>query len=108
MIRAGDLDRRIELQRYTQTGLNDYGEPIVSWVPFATVSAKVSEELGREFLSRESRTTSSESPAVFLIRYLAGVLVTDRVVYAGRTFNIVGTREVGRREGLEIKAVEQQ
>lgn len=108
MLRAGDMDRRVELQRATQTGLNDFGEPVISWVTFATVAAKVSEELGREFLSRESRTTSSESAAVFLIRWRGDVLVTDRAVYAGRTFNIAGTREIGRREGLEIKAVEQR
>lgn len=102
MIRAGDLDRRISIQRATLAEDPTFGEMVATWSTVATVSAAVRQVSGREFLSAE--VTAAERRAVFVIRYRADVLTTDRVVYLGHPFDIREVREIGRREGLEIHA----
>lgn len=103
-MRAGQLDRRITLERKTLTFDPDTNFPIETWQPLVTVSARVQEQPGREFLS-EGVQVASEAKAVFTTRYRAGIETTDRIQYAGRVFNIRSTREIGRRAGLEIMAV---
>ena len=100
MIRAGDLDRRIELQRATTTRDPIYNEPIPSWSTIATVWAAVRQTAGREFLAGSSEV--GEQRAVFVVRWLAGITARDRVVYAGRIYDLDDVREIGRREGLEL------
>lgn len=99
MIRAGDLDRTILIERASNVP-NEYGEPIDTWSPLATVRAKVTETPGREFIA--GTLPVAERRAVFLIRFRGDVTNRDRVTYNGRAFDIVGTREIGRRAGLEL------
>ena len=50
-----------------------------------------------------------ESPetAVFVIRWLAGIDATMRVVHDGKVYDIQGLAEIGTRDGLEITATAQ-
>lgn len=102
MIRAGDLDRRISVQRATFTIDPEYGEEVPTWETIATVSAAVKQISGREFLAGNAEV--NEQRAVFFIRWMPGVTVLDRVVYLGAPFDIDDVREVGRHEGLELHA----
>ena len=103
MIRAGDLDRRVSIQRATMDEDPTYGERVATWSTVATVAAAVRQASGREFLAAD--VIASERKTVFIIRWRADVLTTDRVVYLGEPFDIAEVREIGRREGLEIHGV---
>lgn len=98
-MRAGDLDRVVMLQR-ASGDVNEYGEPVETWIPLATVRAKLTTETGREFFS--SGQTFSAGRGLLLIRWRADVLVTDRAVLDGVVWNIESVREVGRRVALEL------
>lgn len=47
--------------------------------------------------------------AVFVTRYPSGVEITtaDRIVHRGRTYNLKAVVEIGRKRGLELRAVAQ-
>ena len=42
---------------------------------------------------------------VFRVRYLAGITTADRVSYAGQVYDLKEVTEIGRRRGLELRAV---
>lgn len=100
------LDRRITLERFTYTTDSGSGEQVKTWSTLATVwaakrdvsdservaSAEVSAEIGTRFQIRWDSSWSSLNPK-------------DRVVYDGLIYDIVGVKELGRREGLEISAI---
>lgn len=104
-LRAGELDRRITLQRATVTrdGLNN---PVEAWGDHATVWAKyepVSD--GEKFRAGER---ASEIGARFTIRYssqVADLSPKDRLIFAGRAYAITRVKEVGRRVALELTVV---
>lgn len=101
---AGNLDRRIQFQRATLTdngfeqveAFANHGSPI--WASKTDVSDgerlradQVSANLTARFVVRWSSFTADLTPK-------------DRITYAGETFDILGIKEIGRREGLEITA----
>lgn len=99
---AGKLDRKIVLQRFTETR-DEYNEPVKTWATLATRSASY-EPLsdGERFRAGE---TAANASARFVIRYSAAVAdlnPKDRVLFNGDPLEIVHVKEIGRREGLEI------
>lgn len=101
MIGAGAFDRRITLQRYTESRDPDTNAVIHTWVDhIANVPASVRQTAGREFL--EGSQILAERRAVFTVRF-ADMTVLDRVSYDGRLFNISDVREIGRRAFLELQ-----
>jgi SPP1 family predicted phage head-tail adaptor len=103
---AGNLDRRITIQRATVTQ-NDLGEEISTWATLgpATIAAAALP------VSDSEKVAAAEVSATismrFHIRYdsaWADVSPLDRVVFEGRTFDIWGAKQLGRREGIEITA----
>lgn len=98
---AGDLDRRIDLQKST-TGHSSTGAPITTWSTVATVSAEFRPATAREFIAGAAEV--SEQRAVFRIRFRHDVVTTWRVGYQGQFWKIVGVSEIGRHEGLELQA----
>jgi SPP1 family predicted phage head-tail adaptor len=100
-MKAGRLDRRIELQRRTLT-LNAQRENIESFATYATVWASKADLLGREFFAAQQ--VQAEAITKFQIRYRDDVLLTDRIVCNDITYDLKNVAEIGRREGLEILA----
>lgn len=101
MIGAGALDRRITVQRATETRDPGTNAVLQSWANHLTdAPASVKTAAGREFL--EGAQIVSERRAVFTIRW-AEVAVTDRVSFDGRIYNISDVREIGRRRFLELQ-----
>lgn len=101
---AGKLDRKIILQRFTETR-DSYNEPVKSWTTLATRSASY-EPLsdGERFRAGE---TAANASARFVIRYgstVSDLNPKDRLTFEGVVHDIVRVKEVGRREGLEITA----
>ena len=98
-MRAGDLDRRITIERVTIT-YSETGEPIETWNTLATRWAQVQQQSGREFFSGVQ--TVSERRVSFRIRWLEGLTVLDRVVCDSAVHDIQEVRRLGRKEGVEL------
>lgn len=99
---AGKLDRKIVLQRFTETR-DDYNEPVLTWATLATRSASY-EPLSDGERFRASETAANAS-ARFVIRYSAAVAdldPKDRLTFEGATHEILHVKQIGRREGIEI------
>ncbi len=99
-MRAGAMDRLIELQRRSLAAANVHGERVESWTTYSTVWAEKLEGGGREAFV--AQTTYASTDMRFRIRHRTDVVVTDRVLFDGRGFDILGINEIGRREGLEL------
>ena len=105
MTGAGDLDRRITIQRTTTT-LNDFNEPIETWTNYVTISAKCSDPSSAE--RYRAQEVGAEIDMRFTIRWspdVRDVNPRDRVLFDGREYNITGVRNIGRLQWREIVAV---
>ena len=100
-MRAGKLDRTITIQGFTNT-VNDYGTPVETWTDKATLRAQIIQSSTEEFIRGGA---VDETAIIFRTRWLAGVTTSDRIQYEGEAFNIKETKEIGRRKGLELRAV---
>jgi SPP1 family predicted phage head-tail adaptor len=99
-MKAGSLDRRVTLQAKT-SGRDDFGADTESWAPLATVWAQKLDVTGRERLA--GGQVQAEMDARFRVRWRGDVsAAATRLVYAGRTYDILAIAELGRREGLEL------
>lgn len=98
-MRAGNLDRVIEIQRRT-TGLDLYGAPIETWAPVATMRAQLLKNATDNQEGQRGDFTSAVS--IFRIRYLDCVTLESAVTCQGQQFQIIGISEIGRRMGLEL------
>jgi SPP1 family predicted phage head-tail adaptor len=98
---AGRLDRRISIDRALVTTDGAGGE-VHDWYTHKSVWAEVLP------ISDGERWKAAEVAASvttrFRIRWGADVLVTDRITHEGDVYEIVGVKEIGRREGQEITA----
>ena len=105
-MRAGSLDRRVDLQRqalatddgYTTVpgALETYASRWASWKP--ANGRELFENLGRE----------AKAGGSFWLRYdstTSGILATDKVRWDERTWDIVSIIQIGRREGIELIVV---
>lgn len=102
-MKAGRLDRRITIMR--ATSLPGALADVVTWTDLATVWA--SKEDLRDSEKMKSKEVSAEITTRFQIRYshtVASVNPKDKVRFDGKIFDIYGTKELGRREGIEITA----
>lgn len=99
-MRAGQLDRVIALQQMV-AALDDAGTPTESWTDFATIRAQKVEASTEEYLRGYGETDATVM--IFRVRWLDDVNTDMRVVFDGRAFNIRETKELGRRQGLEIR-----
>jgi SPP1 family predicted phage head-tail adaptor len=98
-MRAGQLDRRVELQHRTLTR-NAAGENVESYATYATVWGGKRDLRGREFFAAQQ--VNPEIQATWTIRWRDDVVTTDRLVVEGETFDIIHVGEIGRRDGLDI------
>ena len=102
-MRAGRLTHRIQIQRNAVL-VDDYGNARESWLPVLTTRAEIKDATTTEFLTGPGEMDNRK--AVFLIRYpLAEITTADRLVMGDKAYNIVGLAEIGRRRGLELRAV---
>lgn len=106
-MRAGSLDRRVVFWR-ARTETDDLNEDVPVWYPLTPAGVYAS----RRDVSDGERVAAQAVGAVigsrFQTRYssrLAALTPADRLTCEGRTFDIVGVKSLGRREGLEISAV---
>jgi len=107
MTGAGDLDRRITIQRATTTR-NEFNEPIETWSDLATVWAERTDASAAE--SYRAQEVGAEITARFKTSYsllIASVNPRDRIFFDGHQYNITRVSEPKgtRNRWREIDAV---
>lgn len=107
MIRAGTLDRKIEI--VTPVNLDDGGigeanthVNVASYVTNATVWASVRDVAGNETFTGDR--TKSERSIAFIIRYTTIVNEKLLIRYNSEYYRIERIEEMGRKEGLMVVA----
>jgi SPP1 family predicted phage head-tail adaptor len=106
-MRAGDLDRRVTFRRASVTR-GAFNEATSAWSDLVTVWAAKAEISDGERV--RAAQTGARVTARFTVRWspdTAGVTAKDQLVCEGRTFDIVGVKEIGRRVGLEFTCAAQ-
>jgi SPP1 family predicted phage head-tail adaptor len=102
-MQAGRLDRLIELRHRRLVREEASGQEVEKWPSsYAKVWAEKNDTRAREYFAANQIT--GEVTAAFKVRYRTDVVMTDRIVYSGLSYNIHSITEIGRREGLWIFA----
>ena len=102
-MRSGKLDQQITVQRYTST-VDDYGVSTMTWSDVATVRAQIIQQSTDEYL-RGAQGAVDEIAVVFRVRWIEDITTADRIAFDGENFNIRELKPIGRRKGLDIRAV---
>jgi SPP1 family predicted phage head-tail adaptor len=101
MVQPGKMDRRITVQ--ARTSLNTGGSVALSYSDKAVVSAEIVNTTSREF--RSAGSLRDGATIAFRIWYLPTLTSTDRILYAGKRYNVVGDPiEEGRKETMLVQA----
>lgn len=103
-MRAGKLDQIITVQRFTNT-VDDLGTPIETWTDLVTVRAQIIQQSTEEFI--RGYGASDDTIVIFRTRWIDDITTADCVVFDGDNFNIKELKPIGRRKGLDIRAVMQ-
>ncbi|MCF8483835.1 MAG: head-tail adaptor protein [Rhodobacteraceae bacterium] len=101
-MRAGLLRHEIELEREVET-VADSGAVVKAWQHYADRRAELRQSTADEFLNGTVEGASQK--AVFVIRWTEGVKVGDRLLHAGKAWQIVGLVEIGVQRGLELMVI---
>jgi len=102
MIRAGKLDREIIIKR-ASVALNSTGTPVSTWATVVTLRAQLIDDVTEE--KQRDHGESTERTVTFQTRYFCPLFVSDQIFYQGHDYNITNVKEIGRRRGLELRAV---
>ncbi|WP_256807150.1 phage head closure protein [Bradyrhizobium sp. Bra64] len=98
-MRAGNLDRLIEIQRRT-TGLDLYGTVTDTWTTYATMRAQLLKNATDDREGASGHTT--DAVLTFRSYYFASLSLNDRLLYEGQPYEIKGITEIGRRVGIDV------
>lgn len=94
-MRAGQLNRRVEIQRRGPT-TDAFGQPIDGWLPVGHLMAGIANETGLGAIrgASEQGLTASVARYSFLVRFAdakaLGIKADMRVVHDGEIFDIKG------------------
>ncbi|NLS04616.1 phage head closure protein [Rhizobium sp. P32RR-XVIII] len=101
-MRAGKLDKAIVIEQRGEV-VNDYGTVSEGWTKVASLRAQVLQQSTEEFL--KSAGSTPETAVIFRIRWRADLTTEHRVTYRGQIFDLKEIKELGRRDGLELRCV---
>lgn len=102
---SGALDRLLTLRRRT-TEANAANEDVETFIDLATVRSSKADVSDAEKV--RAQQVGAEITTRFQIRWSANwsdLNPKDRCACDGREYEIVGVKEIGRRDGIEITAV---
>ena len=105
----GSLRHSVRLENPTLTADGDGGYT-TSWAMLSPgiVSASIEPATQRSLERLVSNAVSSDASHVVTMRYHSGVTTKTRVVFLGRTLNVVGVQNIEERnEILRLACVEQ-
>lgn len=95
----GQLDRQVTVESYTTTR-DDWNTPTKTWSTLATIWARKRDQRSTE--ATELNQTVNINRTIWTIRFRSDIDATMRIAYAGQKHYIVGVRELGRKELMEI------
>lgn len=99
-MRAADLNQRVTLQQATLSR-DAVGGPVETWVDLATVWAAIYDLTGKAI--NDAQQAGSAVTRRVTVRWRSDVTSAMRVKFADtRVAKIAFTREVGRRDALEL------
>ncbi len=101
-MKAGQFDRTIHIMRRGET-LNAFRETVETWTPFVSLRARLISLSTDELITGAGQEAAGA--VTFEARFAAGITVSDRIEYAGATYDIKAMAEIGRRAGLTIRAI---
>lgn len=104
-MRAGEMDRRLTLRQRTVEA-NAANEDVETFIDLATVWASKKDVSDAERVAAQQ--VGSEITTRFQIRWSpdwSALNPKDRCACEGREYEITGSKELGRRAGIEITAV---
>lgn len=103
-MRAGKLDREITINS-TEAGepLPD-GTPTTGTVTGRTVRAQLIEASTEEY--QRAYGEGGNTSIIFRIRWMDDIEVDQHIAYGGKVLNIREIKEIGRRNGLELRCEE--
>lgn len=103
-MKAGPLDRRITIERL-QLSYDADNQPVENWAALTTVwASKQDVSDGEKIRAAQVGATLTTRFQIRWSNMVSDVNPKDRLVVAGRVYDISGVKEIGRREGLEITA----
>lgn len=100
MLNIGNMDRRIIIERETET-VQPSGSVLKAWKPVATVWAEVLQQTASEFFTGYGEAETGN--VVFRMRYRPGITTADRVRHDGVAYGLKEVKELGRRDALELR-----
>ncbi|UXT48174.1 phage head closure protein [Agrobacterium tumefaciens] len=100
MLNIGNMDRRITIERETET-VKPSGSVVKAWTPVATVWAEVLQQSASEFFTGYGEAETGS--VIFRVRFRPGITTADRVTYDGTAYGIKEIKEIGRRDALELR-----
>lgn len=103
IMQAGKLNRVVTVQRLVET-VSPSGAVAQDWQDILTCRAEVREQTAEEkamgFGLAEAETL------VFVVRWHpVGISTGDRILHAGRAYDLKQIAEIGRREGWKLRGV---
>lgn len=101
-MRAGKLDRHITIAAATTT-VGDAGQQVQSWVAIEALRAQIIEASTEE--TQRAFGAAQDTLTVFRTRFVEGITTANVIVHDDQGYDIVGIKEIGRRVGLEIRAI---
>lgn len=106
-IRAGQLDRRVEIQESTETRTSR-GSVAETWTTVARVWAGISFPSSGNSEGVEADQVVSTTRVAFTIRYRDGITEKMRIVYGNENYAIIPPiEEHGRKQFLILRAEKQ-
>lgn len=96
---AGKLDRRVTIEQVVETR-DAYGGIIETWSTFAVMWAQVMPTNANEIYNADALRAFKMT--TFTIRWREGLDPKMRIQFDGHTYRIVGLKEVGRRDFIDI------
>jgi len=99
-IDPASLNRRVTIERYTTTE-GEWG-PEYSWSDLRTVWASMSYDAADEEFAADQ--TYAKRVVTFTMRFTTDLTAGDRLRCLGVTYDVKGIKEIGSRDGIEVKA----
>lgn len=103
-MRAGKLDRRVTFQRASRVD-DGFTNVASEWTDLAETWAQVTPiSDGERWLAGEIGANVTHR---FVVRWQTNLIdlnPKDRIAYDGRFYDISATKEIGRRQGIEVTA----
>lgn len=96
----GTLNRRLTVERYTLVA-GPWNDEYV-WTDLRTVWAAMAYDSADEDFA--AGQAYARRVVTFTVRFTSDITAVDRVRCMGVTYDVKGLKEIGNRDGLEIKA----